>query len=259
MSDHDRGRIDTNAAEVYESLFVPSLFGRFADPIADAAELRPGDSVVDIACGTGALTRAIRARTTGRVVGVDINPAMIVVASRTGDDIEYLEGDVASLMFDDDTFEVAVSQFGLMFFDNPSLAIRQMARVAGRGLVAIWDSIERSEGYLAMQELFRSELGEKAASSLDAPFAMGRDGVLESAFEAADIKNVEYASIEGTGRFQSIGQWVTTEVRGWTLGDSVTDQDLANLIVTAHDHLAPFAADDGIVFGMTAKIAAWKK
>lgn len=88
MSDHDRGQLDTSGAEVYESLFVPSLFGRFANPVAEAAQLALGDSVVDVGCGTGALTRAVRARTTGRVVGVDVNPAMIVVARRHGDDIE---------------------------------------------------------------------------------------------------------------------------------------------------------------------------
>ncbi|HEX6220732.1 MAG TPA: methyltransferase domain-containing protein [Acidimicrobiia bacterium] len=258
MTDHDRGQLDTSGAEIYESLFVPSLFGRFADPIADAADLSPTDSVVDVACGTGALTRAVRARTTGRVVGVDINPAMIAVAGRLGDDIEYVQGDAANLDFDDGAFEVGVSQFGLMFLDDPSLGIREMGRAASRGLVAVWDSIERSDGYLSMQELFRSELGNEAASSLDAPFAMGSDGVLESLFDAADVKDVEFKSIGGTGRFDSISQWVTTEVRGWTLGDSVSDVQLAQLTDKAEDHLARFMTDDGVVFGMTAKVATWK-
>ncbi len=258
MTDHDRGQLDTSGAEVYESLFVPSLFGRFANPIAETARISPTDDVIDVACGTGALTRAVRARTTGRVVGVDINPAMIAVAGRLGDDIEYVQGDAASLDFDDDTFEVAVSQFGLMFLDDPSLGIKEMGRVANRGLVAVWDSIERSDGYLSMQKLFRSELGKEAASSLDAPFAMGSVGVLESLFDAADVEHVEFISIEGTGRFESISQWVTTEVRGWTLGDSISDAQLAHLTEKAESHLAQFATDDGVVFGMTTKVATWK-
>ena len=258
MTDRDQGQLETRGAEVYESLFVPALFGRFANPIADTAELAPTDSVVDVACGTGALTRALRARTTGRVVGIDINPAMLAVASRHGDDIEYMQGDAANLDFDDDTFDVAASQFGLMFLDDPSLGIGEMTRTANRGLAAVWDSIERSDGYLSMQDLFRSELGKAAASSLDAPFAMGRDGVLESLFEDADVKHVEFTSIEGTGRFDSISQWVTTEVRGWTLGDSVSDAQLADLTAKADDHLARFTTDDGVVFGMIAKVAIWK-
>jgi hypothetical protein len=133
-----------------------------------------------------------------------------------------------------------------------------MTRTANRGLVAVWDSIERSEGYLSMQDLIRSNLGDAAASSLDAPFAMGRDGVLESLFDDADVKHVEFTSVEGTGRFDSISQWATTEVRGWTLGDSVSDAHLADLTANAEDHLARFTADDGVVFGMTAKVATWK-
>lgn len=258
MTDHDRGQLDTSGAEIYESLFVPSLFGRFANPIAETAGLSPTDDVIDVACGTGALTRAVRARTTGRVVGLDINPAMIAVASRLSDDIEYVQGDAANLDFVDDSFDVAVSQFGLMFLDEPPLGIKEMGRVANRGLVAVWDSIERSDGYLSLQELFRSELGNEAASSLDAPFAMGSDEVLESLFDAADVEHVEFTSIKGTGRFESISQWVTTEVRGWTLGDSVSDAQLGQLTDKAETHLAPFVTEDGVVFGMTAKVATWK-
>jgi SAM-dependent methyltransferase len=259
MTDHDRGQLDTSAAEIYELLFVPSLFGRFASPVAEAAQLASTDSVVDVACGTGALTRAVRARTTGRVVGVDVNPAMIAVARRHGDDIEYVFGDAASLGFDDASFDVAVSQFGLMFLDEPTGGISEMVRVSNRGVVAVWDSIELSDGYLSMQELFRSELGDEAASSLDAPFAMGRDGVLESLFDAADVEYVEFASIEGTGRFDSIQQWVTTEVRGWTLGDSVSEAQLSELTAKAEGHLARFTTGDAVEFGMTAKLAAWEK
>ena len=259
MTDHDRGQVDTTAAEVYDSLFVPSLFGRFADPIAEAAVIGGTDSVLDVACGTGALTRAILGYTSGRVVGIDINPGMIAVAGRGGNDIEFAEGDASNLSFDDDTFDVAVSQFGLMFLDDPSQGITEMTRVSNRAVVAVWDSIERSDGYFAMQELFRSELGNDAASSLDAPFAMGRDGALKDVFEDAKIPDVEYRSIRGTGRFDSISQWVTTEVRGWTLGNSVSDDQLDNLIGVAEDTLGRFATDQGCVFGMTAKLAFWSK
>jgi SAM-dependent methyltransferase len=258
VNDHDRGQLDTRGAEVYEALFVPSLFGSFAELIADAAELSRSDSVLDVACGTGALTRAVRARISGRVVGVDINPAMIAVASRHDDDIEYVEGDAANLGFEDATFDVAVSQFGLMFLEDPSMGVKEMARVAARGLVAVWDSIERCEGYSSMRELFRSELGDHAASSLDAPFALGKDGALESIFEVSGVTDVEFSLLQGTGRFDSISQWLTAEVRGWTLGDSVTEARLAELIKVADDRLGRFETDDGVAFGMTAKIATWQ-
>lgn len=258
MTDHDRGQVDTSAAEVYDTLFVPALFGRFAEQIADAAHVEMGDSVVDVACGTGALTRVLRARTSGRVVGVDLNPGMLAVAGRGGDDIEFIEGDALGLGFDEDDFDLATCQFGIMFYPDPAAGVAEMARVARRGAVAVWDAIERSEGYTAMQELFRDELGDDAAASLDAPFAMGRRGVLEDIMEDAGVTGASISSLAGTGRFASIEEWVTTEVRGWTLGDSVSDEQLADLVTVANERLAPFATPDGVVFGMTAKVAAWR-
>lgn len=258
MSDVDRGQVNMGAAEVYDSLFVPALFGRFAEAVAEATQIKPADQVVDVACGSGALTRAVRNRTTGRVVGIDVNPAMLAVARRHGGAIEYMEGDGQDLPFGAGEFDVATCQFGVMFYPDPARGLAELARVGRGGAVAVWDSIERSEGYTAMQELFRDELGLEAARSLDAPFTMGKAGVLEALFGEAKVDAVSYESIEGTGRLDSIDQWVTTEVRGWTLSGSVSDEQLAGLMEAARDRLGRFETADGCVFGMTAKVATWR-
>ena len=85
-----------------------------------------------------------------------------------------------------------------------------------------------------------------------------KPGALEALFNDAAIDDVSYRSIEGTGRFDSIDQWVTTEVRGWTLSDCVSQEQLANLIDVASDRLGAFMTPDGCVFGMAAKVATWK-
>jgi SAM-dependent methyltransferase len=256
--DIDRGQIDTSAAEVYDGFFVPALFGRFAEAVADAAAVGPSDDVVDVACGSGALTRALRARTGGRVVGVDLNPAMLAVARRRGGDIDYVEGDGQDLPLDDGEFDVAACQFGLMFLPDPARGVAELVRVGRRGTVAVWDAIEASEGYVTMRELFDAELGVEAARSLDAPFALGRPGVLEALFDGTGV-HVSFRRVEGTGRFASVEEWVTTEVRGWTLGESVSDERLADLVAVASapDRLGRFAGADGCVFPMAAKIATW--
>ena len=257
MGDHDRGQIDTSAAEVYDSLFVPALFGRFSARVLEVADPHAGEDVVDVACGTGALTHLLRERTSGRVVGVDLNPAMLEVAGRRGPDIDWIEADAAALPFDDGAFGLATCQFGLMFFPEPALCLAEMARVARGGTLAVWDVIDRSPGYLAMRELFRDELGDEAASSLDAPFALGAPGILEDLVQSAGIERPGFVSIDGTGCFASIAQWVTTEVRGWTLGASVDDDRLADLIAVADERLAEFASDGGAVFGIAARVAHW--
>ena len=72
------------AAEIYESEFVPALFAEWAPHLVDFAGVRPGQAVLDVACGTGIVARTVADRLggAGRVVGLDLNPAML--ASRAG-------------------------------------------------------------------------------------------------------------------------------------------------------------------------------
>jgi ubiquinone/menaquinone biosynthesis C-methylase UbiE len=57
MAEPERWQVSTDAAEVYESCFVPAIFGAWASPVADAAAIRRGNKVLDIGCGTGVLAR----------------------------------------------------------------------------------------------------------------------------------------------------------------------------------------------------------
>ena len=77
-------QISLAAAETYEAMFVPALFGEWAAHTVEAADLEPGQSVLDVACGTGVVARAA-ADVVGpaRVVGIDLNDSMLAVARRS--------------------------------------------------------------------------------------------------------------------------------------------------------------------------------
>jgi ubiquinone/menaquinone biosynthesis C-methylase UbiE len=80
------------------------------------------------------------------VIGIDLNPAMLAVARRHGGDIEYAEGDGQDLPFGDGEFDVAICQFGVMFYPDPARGFAELARVSRRGAVAVWD--ERLAGLI---------------------------------------------------------------------------------------------------------------
>ena len=80
-----------DAANAYEAMFVPALFGQWAIKVADAAQVKPGQRVLDVACGTGILAREVVSRTgpAGFVAGVDPVPGMLAVAKGLAPSVEW--------------------------------------------------------------------------------------------------------------------------------------------------------------------------
>lgn len=112
------------APENYERYFVPAIGRPLADALADLAGIRPGQRVLDLACGTGivASVAAERVGADGSVAGVDINPGMLAVARSTpasGAPISWHEATADALPFPDGAFDLVLCQLGLQFFPEP--------------------------------------------------------------------------------------------------------------------------------------------
>ena len=126
------------AAELYESFFVPSIAKPVSGELLRAAALEPGTRVIDVACGTGVVTRAAAEQVgpTGTVTGIDIAPDMLAVARGTpagGAPITWLEADAASLPLPDEHYDVGLCQMGLMFMDDRVSALAELRRVLAPG------------------------------------------------------------------------------------------------------------------------------
>lgn len=137
------------AATAYEQVMVPALFQEWTKPVLEAAALGRGQNVLDVACGTGVLTRAASARVgpNGSATGVDPNPGMLAVAARLAPKVDWQQGAAEALPFPDASFDTVASQFGLMFFEDRLAAIREMLRVlepGGSFAIAVWDSLQRT-------------------------------------------------------------------------------------------------------------------
>lgn len=252
MSQHETGQVATSAAEIYEEFFVPALFIDWPAHVLAAAEVQPGDRVLDVACGTGILAReaARVVGSTGSVVGVDINEAMLAVARSKASTLSWQHAAAESLPFAAASFDRVVSQFGLMFFQDAVKALSEMRRVLrprGRMSVAVWASLEATPGYAAVAELLRELFGPDVAKSIKAPYALGDTQALNALFTAAGIEEITIQTVAGKARFTSVESWVYTDIKGWTLADVIDDEGYEKLRRAAPQKLSPFVRNDGSV------------
>lgn len=246
-------------AEVYEAEFVPALFRPFAGTVLDAAGVRRGQRVLDVACGTGVLARAAAQRvgTDGEVTGLDASADMLAVARRLDPSIGWIHGRAEALPLADGSVDAVVSQFGLMFFDDRVAALREMQRVlqpGGRLAVAVCDAVERSPGYGALAALLQHLFGAGVADAFRAPFAIGDAALLRSLALQAGLADAEVLQRTADVRFGSVDALVSAERACiWTLGGLLDDGQFEVLRREARHVLAPFVQADGsVAFAMPA-------
>jgi SAM-dependent methyltransferase len=253
MTANQGSKPERDPAEVYDELFVPALFAQWGPRMAEAAAIELGQYVLDVGCGTGALACAAAERVgpKGRVVGLDPNEQMLAVARRKPTGVTWQLGRAESLPFEDASFDAVVSQFALMFFESKPTAIAEMLRVlrpGGRLAIAVWDTLDRVPGYLALTELLRELFGSDVADAMHVPFALGDQHRLLHLFVGAGAAGVEVKTQAGIVSFVSADAMISTErACVWTLGGLLDEQQFAKLRQRAPGVLQPFIRSDGSV------------
>jgi ubiquinone/menaquinone biosynthesis C-methylase UbiE len=190
------------AAENYERYFVPSIGAPVAADLLKAASLRPGERVLDAACGTGVVTKLAAAlvHPGGAVSGLDPNPAMLAVArATTGSDvsIDWRQAPAEHLPFPDESFDAVLCGMGLQFFTDRAAAMQEFHRVlAPGGRVAANVPGPAPPPLQVMADGLARHIGPEAASFVRTVFSLHDPDDLRNVAKQADFDHVDVRSTD---------------------------------------------------------------
>ncbi|WP_175439192.1 class I SAM-dependent methyltransferase [Streptomyces vilmorinianum] len=251
-------------AENYETLLVPLLFEPWAEGLVDLVDPRPGERVLDLACGTGVVAKKAAARVgpDGTVTGVDINADMLAIA-RSGAPadaapvITWKQADALDTGLADSAFDIAFCQQGLQFFGDRLTALRELHRVLvpdGRVALSVWCD-RRSPGFHPFESAFRNVLpapGE-AVRFLQAIFDLADADELDHLLTTAGFQDVTVTRTTRTVRCASARAWVETFLGAAPLPE-IAPADRDRIASEVSQELSPCVAN-GLAFSVSANVA----
>ena len=217
--------------ENYERHLVPALFKPWAEDLVEMAALRSGDRVLDIACGTGIVSRtaARSLGSNGSVIGLDLSGPMLDAAraSPEGAAVEWQEGSATKLPWPDAAFDVVFCQQGLQFFPDKIVALREMHRVlasGGRLALSVWGPIERSSGFTVLADALAQHIGPEAGALMTTgPFSLSNGSELRELIAEAGFQDISIHPAIKSIRFSSTDEFVLRYATGSALGTAITN------------------------------------
>jgi ubiquinone/menaquinone biosynthesis C-methylase UbiE len=252
MQNTETFQLSVAAAEAYEAKFVPALFAEWAPHLVELAGVAPGQAVLDVACGTGIVARTATGtlKGRGRVVGLDLNEAMLAVARRVRPDLEWRQGDAAKLPFPDGSFDTVLCQMALMFFPERAAALGEMRRVVAAGgtvALVVPGRLASQPAWGPFVAMVARHAGPEAVALLSTYWACGDLDELTALVESAGLEVVRTRTRLGTARFESVEAFVATEVESTPLVDRISREVYARIREEARDVLRSFTTAAGRV------------
>jgi len=204
----------------YNRYLVPMYFEAYARDIANRVNIPNDGRVLELACGTGAVTKQLRASLTNtvRIVATDLNPGMLEVAQNalsTEAAIEFQVADGTDLPFEDTSFDAVVCQFGVMFFPDKSQGFAEAFRVlkpGGRMYFSVWDTIDHNGFSKLIHETAISVSPEMSFMAM--PFSFNDVSFIKTLLESAGFRAMEFSVQPRECRAANIDDTVTGVVAG---------------------------------------------
>jgi len=258
MATNEQWQLTMKAAELYERCPARYILGPWAPLLVETAHVTAGERVLDVACGTGVVTRAAAERVgrRGRVVGIDLNPGMIAVARSLAaiDDapIEWLERSALDLGLDGASFDAVLCQQGLQFFPDKPVALREMRRVLdrnGRLALSVWNNVGIYN--TAISAALAQFVGSDTAARFNASRKTPAADELQQLVMEAGFSDVEVSVSRINVHLPQIDQFVLEHLAATPVASALEAVDAEarrKIGASAREQLQHYADGDGITY-----------
>ncbi len=259
-----------SAAELYERYVVPYLFAAWAQELVEQMDLRPGERVLDVACGTGIVARnaAEKVGTSGTVTGLDINPGMLAVASNLRlpagtPSIQWVECSALDMQLEDASFDVVLCEQGFQFFPDKSVALKEMRRVLvprGRLAISVW--FGPSPYNIAMANGIERHLGPEAGKENRSSRIAPSVEEITNLVTDAGFNDVKVTTIERIMRFPLPEEYLPLHLAALPVSTqfaAMDEESRAGLINDIATELRPFVSGNELVFPDAINMATAKR
>lgn len=220
----DNAAFAGSVPEYYERHLRTAFFEPYAEDMAARVSGLPGP-FLELACGTGILTRQLLARLPGnaRLTATDLNPPMLAEAQRrvaADPRVEWRQADMTALPFQDGAFGTVICQFGFMFPPDKAAIFREVCRVLrprGALLFSVWDSLEANPANPAVLRALSRLFPAEPPKFLEVPFGFHDEALIKRLMEAAGFAAIRIERVPKECRSPSAREFAVGLVRGTPL------------------------------------------
>jgi len=248
--------------ENYERYLGPFLFEPYALDMVSRLQDKKYPDILELACGTGRVTNHLAVSVKhDTLTATDLNPDMIKIAKTkvSNDNIKWMVADALDLPFPDNSFDLVVCQFGIMFFPDKEKGLREAFRVLKPGAKLIfntWDKIENNPPIHTGSTIIESYFGDNPPVFYKIPFSMYDEKEMVSLVSGAGFRKIKISLVEKEGISESASGLAIGMVEGNPVYLAISERD-PSLIEPIKQHVRKELANKYGEKQLKSKLHAW--
>jgi SAM-dependent methyltransferase len=246
----------------YERYLGPFLFEPYALDLVARLQDNKYNDILEIACGTGRVTAHLaKSVKYDSLTATDLNPDMIEMARKivTDNHIKWMTADALELPFADNSFDLIVIQFGVMFFPDKEKGLREACRVlrpGGKLVFNTWDKVESNPAIHEGRKIIESYFGDNPPVFYNIPFSMFEEKELNTLTGSAGFSDVKVTLVKKEGISASAADLATGMVEGNPIYLSICERDPA-LVKPIEEHVQRVLAEKFGDQPLKSPLQAW--